>query len=501
MVESVVELGCGDERAAAEGMIEGVEDDSGKYREYEKSIVGVPGGSVESHRKRSSNGHGDKEQEYFSDGLAEEIINALAQIPGLKVIARTSAFAFRGKEQDITKIAEALRVRTILEGSVRKSGKRIRITAQLIDAGDGSHLWSERYDRDMTDVFTIQDEISQVIAEKLRVKLVTGLWSFKHYTQNAQAYDLYLMGHYHFLKFTPEGLSKCKEYCERALALDPKYALAWCQVAEFHRLSGQFGFMPLKEANEQCRKAVGNALKLDETLAYAHAVMAVIQAGQFDWKNAESKFLRALELQPESEDVLCLYTLYYLIPMRRLEEALALAQKALERNPLSIDSLIGVGEISSRMHLYDQAAVKYRKVLEIDPHYWLAFLGLGQVYILTGNVDDGVRTLESAGMLLGNIPLGLALLGRSYALANRVEDAKKVLRELQERDQKMHVPAMAFAMVYHGLGEVDKAIAFFEKAIDEEPQAGLATIAFPFFDSLHSNMRWKALLRKMNLEP
>ena len=168
---------------------------------------------------------GDKEQEYFSDGLAEEIINALTKIPGLKVIARTSAFDFKGKDQDITKIAEALRVSNILEGSVRKSGNRLRVTAQLITASDGSHLWSERYDRDMTDVFAIQDEISQAIVDKLRVRLSNDQPLVKRYTENMEAYNLYLKGRYHLEKFTPESLSKSKDYYEQAIAIDPQYAL------------------------------------------------------------------------------------------------------------------------------------------------------------------------------------------------------------------------------------------------------------------------------------
>jgi eukaryotic-like serine/threonine-protein kinase len=443
---------------------------------------------------------GDKEQEYFSDGLAEEIINALAQIPGLKVIARTSAFAFRGKEQDITKIAEALRVRTILEGSVRKSGNRIRITAQLIDASDGSHLWSERYDREMADVFLIQDQISQAIAEKLRLKLMPDLTLVKRYTENAQAYDLYLIGHYHFLRFTPEGFAKCKDCCERALALDPSYALAWCQLAEVYRLSGILGLMRSKTASEQCRQTAEKALKLDETLAYAHAVTAVVRAGEFDWRAAESEFRRALELQPESEDAITLYCAYYLIPMQRTREALALAQRALERNPLSPSMLWGLGRFYCSMQFYDQAAEQYRKALEIDPHYWPANLDLGPIHILTGNIDQGILAIERSGMLEGNMPIALGVIGCCYAFANRVEEAKKILESLYDQHQKMSVPAISFAMVYLGLGEIDKTFDWIEKAVEGEPDSLLTAMTSPFFNRLHSHPRYQTILRKMKLD-
>jgi serine/threonine protein kinase len=233
---------------------------------------------------------GDKEQEYFSDGLAEEIINALTQIPDLKVTSRTSAFAFRGKQQDITKIAEALHVRTILEGSVRKFGSRIRISAQLINAADGYHLWSERYDREMSDLFAIQDEISSAIAEKLRGRLSGNRTLIKRHTENAEAYNLYLKGRYHFYKFTLQSLEKGKEYYEHALAVDPNYALAWGGLSQLYKVMGFLGLKPPKESNTQSSQAALRALELDERLPIAHAMMGAMRACTFDWKGAEREF-------------------------------------------------------------------------------------------------------------------------------------------------------------------------------------------------------------------
>ena len=241
---------------------------------------------------------GDKEQEYFSDGLAEEIINALTQIPGLKVIARTSAFAFRSKEQDVRGIAEALGATNILEGSVRKAGNRIRVTAQLITATDGSHLWSQRYDREITDVFAIQDEISQAIAEKLRVRLSSeGRQQARRHTEDMVAYNLYLKGRYHFYKFTADSSAKSKEYYEQALAEDPGYALAWVRLAHLYNLLGFPGLMRPKEANPQSNRAALRALELDPFNLPAH-----IHPGQIHI--AMEKFDEAIQILESARQVL-----------------------------------------------------------------------------------------------------------------------------------------------------------------------------------------------------
>ena len=284
----------------------------------------------------------DKENEYFSDGLAEDIIDALTQVPGLRVMARTSSFAFRGKEQDVREIGARLNVEHILEGSVRKAGNRIRVTAQLVEASDGYHLWSQRFDREMTDVFAIQDEISQAIVEKLRVRLAADRPLVKRHTENVEAYNLYLKARYQLFRFTPEGLAKSKEYYEQAIALDPNYALAWHGLAGFYNLLGMYGHMPPKAANAQAEQATRKALQLDDLLAEAHAMMGALRASEFDWKGAELEFSRALELDPKSEDVLRWYDHYYLGPMKRVDEAVTAFLRAVEMDPLSPVSAVAV---------------------------------------------------------------------------------------------------------------------------------------------------------------
>jgi TolB-like protein/Tfp pilus assembly protein PilF len=441
-----------------------------------------------------ANMSGDKEQEYFSDGLAEEIINALTQIPGLKVIARTSSFAFRGKEQDITKIAETLRVGTILEGSVRKAGNRIRVTAQLITATDGSHLWSERYDREMADVFAIQDEISQAISEKLRVRLLADHPLVKRHTENVEAYNLYLKGRYCFLKFTDEGLGKSREYYREGTAVDPDYALAWAGLAETYWQMGQI-YMPPKIANVQSRQAALKALELDEMLPEPHSIMAVLRVSEFDWKGAEHEFRRALELGPKSEQALVFYSLYYLMPMQRLDEAVAVSRKALAQNPLSpiLHTILGLQYIF--LGQADRGFEQLHHALELDSNFQAAHHYLSLGYIRTGKFDEAIQAIQSASQI--DV---LEYLGVAYAKAGRIGDANKILEELQGLEQKTHVKATAFAFLYFALGEIDKGFDRLERAVDEGNILRLFPI-IPFLDHLRSHPRYQALLRRMNLEP
>src|SRR5512139_778863 len=246
----------------------------------------------------------DKENEYFSDGLAEDIIDALTQVPGLRVMARTSAFAFRGTATDEREIGARLNVEHILEGSVRRSGNRIRVTAQLVKASDGYHLWSQRFDREMRDVFAIQDEISQAIVEKLRVRLAADRPLVKRYTENLAAYDLCLKARHQLSKWTQEGREAGRRYCEHAIALDPNYALARVVLSESHWWSAYWGFTNPREAFPSARLAALEALRLDDTIAEAHSLSgAVLACGEFDWPGAEREFRQALELNPSSADV------------------------------------------------------------------------------------------------------------------------------------------------------------------------------------------------------
>jgi serine/threonine protein kinase/Tfp pilus assembly protein PilF len=441
----------------------------------------------------------DKENEYFSDGLAEEIINALNRLPGLRVIARTSSFSFRGKEVDVREIGAKLNVEHILEGSVRKAGSRIRITAQLVSMTDGARHWSERYDREMSDVFAVQDEICEAIVDKLRVELAAGHTIVKRHTENLEAYNLYLKARYQLFRFTPEGLAKSKEYFEQAIALDPNYALAWHGLAGFYNVLGVFGQIPPKAANAQAEQATRKALQLDDLLAEAHAMMGALRAGEFDWKGAGSEFSRALALDPKSQDVLKWYDHYYLGPMKRVDEAVTAFLSALEMDPLSPFLQSGLGYNYFLKREWNRAIEQCRSALELDPQCW-AYILLGSCYFHIGKHIDAIRAMETQAQVLGRNSFALGNLGWAYASTGRTAEALKLLEELQERSQTQYTPSWSFAVIHSGLGEMDKAFDWFEKAVDEHDPLMLHFHVNPNYDPAHTHPRYQALLRKMNLE-
>jgi eukaryotic-like serine/threonine-protein kinase len=442
----------------------------------------------------------DKENEYFSDGLAEETINALTRLPGLHVIARTSSFSFRGKEADVREIGARLNVEHILEGSVRKAGNRIRVTAQLVKASDGYHLWSQRFDSEMTDVFAIQDEISQAIVEKLRVGLAADRPLVKRHTENVEAYNLYLKGRYHLFKSTPEGLAKSKEHYEQAIAADPNYALAWHGLAGFYNLLGMFGQVPPKAANAQAEHATQKALQLDDQLAEAHAMMGALRASDFDWNAAEREFNRALALDRKSGDVLRWYEHYYLGPMKRLDDSVAAYLTAVEMDPLSPSLQAQLGYSYCLKREWNRAIEQCRTALELDSQCWAHML-LGTCYFHTGRLDDAIRAAETSAQVMGRSSFALGNLGCVYASTGRAAEALKLLGELQERAQRTYVPSWSFAVIYGGLGEMDRAFDWFEKAVEEHEPLMHQFNVHPNYDPLRTYPRYKALLRKMNLEP
>ncbi len=442
---------------------------------------------------------GDKEQEYFSDGLAEEIINALTNLPGLRVAGRTSSFFFRGKDVEFVEIGRKLNVRHVLEGSVRKAGDRIRVTVQLVNVADGFHVWSERYDREMTDVFAIQDEIAQAIAEKLRVGLARGGSIVKRHTKNVEAYNLYLKGRYQLIRFTTESMAKSKGYYEQAIALDPDYALAWSGLADFYHRMGYMGSMPPEMANSKSTQAVLKALDLDQMLSEAHAIIAVLHAGAYEWKESEREFLRALELDSKSEEARAYYSLFYLVPMRRLHEAIAVSQQALEFNPLSpfLQSMLATLYFMAQQ--YDQAIERARNALELDPQYYQAHLALGESYIETGRLEEGIRAHET--VVQQRAPsFSFGNLGWAYGRSGRIAEAQRILEQLQALAQKEYVLPSSVAKTYLGLGEIENALVWLERAIDERDGAIFMFWSGPVCDRLRSHPRYQNLLRKMNLE-
>jgi len=444
----------------------------------------------------------DKENEYFSDGLAEDIINALAKLPNLRVIARTSAFAFRGKDADVGEIAAKLHVGHVLEGSMRKAGNRIRVTAQLIKTADQSHLWSERYERDAADVFAIQDDISRAIMENLRVRLVPGRPLVQRPTENVEAYNLYLRARHLLFRVTPESLTKGKEYLEQAIALDPNYALAHAGIADYYRASANIGLLAGSGALPRAKAAALAALKLDDTLAEAHAMLGSAKAlADFDWAGAEQEFRRALELNPTSGFTHFHYAVNCLQPMARMGEALVRLRRGLDLDPLCVPFKVYLGHLYDITGQHDLAMAQYRDAIDLDPsapgpHVFVAF-----ACIETGRFDEAIAAARKACELSGRSPMTLGILAGMYGLAGRRGEARALLEELTAMRRTTYVPPIAMVTAHLGLFEWDRVLEWLDKGVEERDDNVVRALkCAPIFNPLRSHPRFRELLRRMNLE-
>lgn len=443
----------------------------------------------------------DKENEYFSDGLADDIIDALTRLRGLRVVARTSSFIFRGKEVDAREIGTRLKVATILEGSVRKDGSRVRVSAQLIKAADQSHLWSERYDREMKDVFAIQDEISQAIAEKLRVGLAEES-VFKRPTENLEAYNLFLRGRHLIHKLTPESLARGKEYLEEALALDPSYALAYVGLAEYYLASGFWGFMMGREAVRGAKAAALQALKLDETLAEAHAQLGAVKGvGDFDWAGAEKEFRRALELNPASHIVHFYYGRFCLRPQGRITEELPHEQRAVELDPLCVRYNSCLGYLYGLLGQHDLAMTQHRRAIDLDPAMYMPHATLAVTHVQAGRFEEAVAEAQKACELSGRNPRAVGFLAAAYGLAGRQGEAVALLKELKALRRTTYVSPFAMTMACRGVGDMAQLLEWLERGIDERDLMIIFHLKCePSYTALYRDARYQALLHKMNLK-
>ncbi len=458
----------------------------------------------------------DKENEYFSDGLAEEIINALAKLDNLRVTARTSAFVFRGAQQDVRQIGESLQVANVLEGSVRKSGNRVRVSVQLIDVAERKNLWSERYDREMTDVFEIQDEISQAIVGKLKVRLATQSASapdlsqsgpkppgtlIKRYTENLEAYNLYLKGRFEVHKMTREGLNESKRLFEEAIRLDPNYALAHDGLAYCLYSEGFLGFVAPKEAMPRAKAAVRRAIELDESVAEAHATLGVILAlYDWDWAGAEREFLRSIELNGASSVARDLYAFYYLRTVGRIEEAIGETQNALSLDPLSILIRVHLAFLFYLQRQYEHSIAQFRKVLEMNSGYYLAHSMMGNVHTLAGDFDEALECYGKARAADANSKFIDSLEAMTLGFAGERAKAMTMLDAIVRRAERDYISPVSISYIWTALGDKDKAFENLDRAVHERDSSLLGLKSNPIFEGLRSDDRYHALVRKMQLE-
>jgi serine/threonine protein kinase/Tfp pilus assembly protein PilF len=438
----------------------------------------------------------DPDQEYFSDGLGAEIINALVKVPGLKVIARTSAFAFKGQNTDIRKIAEVLGVANILEGSVRRAGNRIRVTAQLITAADGSHLWSERYDRQMEDIFAVQDEIAAAIAAELKLKFAPDPTAHPRRQPNFKAYDAYLRYLHYQWGFTQDSLRRSRECLEQAIALDPEFALPYAGMADHHFASTIVG-VRADEAMPRARELARRALELDPDLPEAHAILG-IAAGTYDldWKEAERRFRLATAHEPVPWHVRNWHSFFYLFSVGRFQEARREAQRTLEDDPLSPINYLALGVISDGLGLKEEARAAYEKALELDPQFWWGWQQFGMHHAIYGSHADGRDCAEKAIAMFPSSPRNIGLLAGVLQNAGETARAEELLAQLPAGSYGSPVARMCFHLV---CGQIDAALEWAGQAVDERNPTVIPMVIRPFERLFRNSPGWPALLKKMNL--
>jgi TolB-like protein/Tfp pilus assembly protein PilF len=444
---------------------------------------------------------GDPNQEYFVDGMTDELTTNLAKIKSLRVISRTSAMTYKNVRKSVAEIARSLHVDAVVEGSVVRSGDRLRITAQLIDARTDRHLWAEDYERDLRDVVAVQGEVAWRIAQEIRTKLTPGekaqLTSQRQV--NPEGYEAYLRGRYFWNKRTEEGMKKAITYFEQSIGKDPNNPLAYDGLADCWLSLGWYGYLSPKETFPQAKAAAMKALELDATLGEAHTSLAFASMNyDWDWSAAEREFRKAIELNPNYANAHHWYA-DYLSAVGRHEEAVAESKRALELDPVSpiINAWLGWRYFFARQ--YDLAIEQYLKTLEMDPTFVPAHLVLGQGYEQKSMLEKAIDELKEAVSLSGGSSLYVSSLAHAYAIAGRRGEAEMLLRQMNERAQHSYVPPFDIAIIYAGLGQKDQALLWLEKGCQEHSTWMVWLKVDPRLDVLRSDPRFQVILRRVGL--
>jgi serine/threonine protein kinase/Tfp pilus assembly protein PilF len=443
-----------------------------------------------------------KDQEYFCDGLAEELINALTHIKGLDVVARFSAFSFKGKDANIGDICNTLNVETILGGSVRKSGNRLRVVSYLVNS-DGSQLWSQKYEREIKEVFAIQDEIAQAIVNKLKVNLLGGEQAAiqKRPTENMEAYDLYLKGIYYKNKVHPDDLRKGIEYLQKAIEKDPNFALAHVEMGNIYASFALLSISSSTEVYPKAKAELKKAMEIDDSLGEAHTLAANISAFyDWDWPAAENSFNRAIALNPGLDSAHIMYSLYLLI-QGRFDEAITEIRLAQELNPLNPDSYAWGIAIYRAAGRVDEAMDQIQKAMEVDPNSPMALFHASWVYLSRGMFQEAIAALQKSYEVSGRtFQWAHCGLGVTYAIAGQRDKAEGVLQELLRDMKGGYVPCMSIANNYFALDDEEKAWEWIETGYDQHDFLITFLKSWPEWEFLRSHPRGLAILKKMNLE-
>jgi adenylate cyclase len=443
----------------------------------------------------------DAENEYFADGITEELITELSRIGELSVIARTSVMKFKGTEQSIAEIGHELNVGTVLEGSVRKAGDQVRISAQLIDVASEAHLWADDYDRSLEAIFAIQSDVAEQVAEALKIALTKQIQQSIQTpgTTDVNAYQLYLEA----LDANARGdVPGSVEMLREAVSLDPSYAAAWAALAEFTNSLFWYVDIPASEAYGQAMHAAERALALDDSLARAHLALARAKLfGDFDWNAAERGFERAIALSPSFAEAHQIYAHYFLLAVKgRNDDALVEIRRALELDPLWRESWESLGWIHYHRKEFDQARVAFRRKQEMVPDDPWPRIGIGQSFVFEGRYDEGIAEIQKAVDLASDYHFLLGYLAWANGMAGRDEEAREAVSRLKEAAETEDISPMAFAWAYTGMGDIDNAVHALEQAYEARDFAIIFIRVPEFYDVLSGDQRYRALLERMGLE-
>lgn len=445
----------------------------------------------------------DPDNEFFSDGITEEILNALSKIEDLKVTSRTSSFAFKGKSFDIREIGKQLGVRNLLEGSVRKFGNRVRITAQLIDTLDGYHKWSDTFDRDIKDIFQVQDEIASTIVSTLKKSLKIqdspNKPLIKIPTTNLEAYQLFLKANFFWNKWTPSDIRRSLQLLKKSIELDPNFAQGYSALAACYVYLGATGQIPNRIALEEAKKQALKALSMDDQLPDGHLSYAMANLFDWNWDDAYKSFQRALELSPNNADAHHYYA-YYMMSINNTRKAVIEAEKAHELDPLSLPINAFLGDMYLNAGMILDAIEQYKNTLEIDTTFRAAINGLGWAYYQSGNLDEALKLFRKSQEIAGDDFKSIASLGYVYAKMGEWEKANDCLDKIKFQEQKVSEVNydIDFALIYLGMGDYDKVFEYLNKAFEDKLGA-LIFIRGRSWKEIHGDQRFKELLLKMKL--
>jgi eukaryotic-like serine/threonine-protein kinase len=445
------------------------------------------------------NANGDPDTEYISDGISDNIINSLSRLPNMNVISLNAVMRYKGRQIDPQEIGRELNVRAVLVGRLVQRGDNLTISTELVDVRDNHRLWGDQYNRKLSDILTLQDEIAREISERLELRL-TGQEKellTKHYTENTEAYELYLKGRYFFDKRTVEGVRQSKVYFQEAIKKDPNYALAYTGLANACTPSDLL--LPPRESMAEAKAAARNALKIDDSLAQAHTAQSrVLLFYDWDWQGAETELKRAIELNPNYAEAHHMYS-HYLVNVGQTQQSLAESRRALEIDPHDVLLNVHLGWNYLYARQSDQAIEQMRKAIEMDPDFFRAHLFLGRAYEQKGMYKEALAAYERAIELEAKRGETVVMLGHLHAVSGNRAEATSILEELRELYRGNKISAYDLAVIYAGLGENEQAFEFLRKSYEERTGGLLLLKSEPIFESLRSDPRYGELLRRMGL--